>query len=235
LIKVDAAAVPDRVLVVGDPNRVAIVAQRLQNVVELGRNREYVTVAGSYRGRRIGVASHGVGAPGAALCFEELCQAGAQRLIRAGTCGGLADGVEEGDLVVVTGAVRREGFTQRVVPLGYPAIATTDVVLRLREAALARKVKFHEGLTVTDDLFYAHPMLGNELQLWHDAGVAAIEMECSALLILASLHGVQAGAILTVDAKDLELKDMTAYNPHRTNIRDAVEAMIDVSLDALVA
>jgi hypothetical protein len=46
---------------------------------------------------------------------------------------------------------------------------------------------------------------------------------------------VQAGAILTVDAKDLELKDMTAYNPHRTNIRDAVEAMIDVSLDALVA
>jgi uridine phosphorylase len=236
LIKVESSSVPERVLVVGDPHRVPIVAERFADTEELGRNREYVTVAGTYRGRRIAVASHGVGSAGAGMCFEELCQAGAGRIIRAGTCGGLADDVEEGDLVVVTSAVRREGLTQRLVPLGYPAAATPDVVIALRQAARAREVRFHEGVTVTDDLFYAHPMLGNEFQFWHDAGVTSFEMECSALFVIAALHRVEAGAILTVDARNLDLDEgMKAYDPHRTVVRVAVEAMIDVALDALVA
>jgi uridine phosphorylase len=237
LINVDAARVPDRVLVVGDPARVRLVAGRLEDVEELGSNREYLTMAGTYRGRRIGIASHGVGSAGAAICFEELCQAGVKRLIRAGTCGGIQDDVNEGDLVVVTSAVRREGLTQRLVPLGYPAAANVDVVLALRNAATARAVRFHEGITVTDDLFYSHAMLGNEFQFWHDAGVKSYEMEISALYVVASLNNVQAGAIITVDANNLKIKELTTstYDPHRTIVRDGVEKMIDVALDALVA
>ena len=204
---------------------------------QLGANREYVTVAGTFGGRRIGVASHGVGSAGAAICFEELCQAGVKRIVRAGTCGGLADDVEEGDLVVVTSAVRREGLTERLVPLGYPAVASVDVVLALRQAALAKGVRFHEGITVTDDLFYAHSLLGNEFQFWHDAGVTSYEMEVSCLFVISALNGVQAGAILTADANNIKIKELTtsSYDPHRAVVREGVEAMIDVALAALVA
>lgn len=236
-LKLDAAILPDRFLVVGDPGRVRVIAERLEDVEELGSNREYVSIAGTFGGRRIGVASHGVGSAGAALCFEELCRGGVRRIIRAGTCGGLQDDVEEGDNVVVTAAVRREGLTQRLVPIGYPAVGTPEVVIALRQAAEARGGRFHEGITVTDDVFYTHSMLGNEFMFWHDAGVVSYEMEVAALYVIASLHKVQVGAILTADANNIRIQALTtaSYDPHRTVVRDGVDAMLDIALAALVS
>ena len=77
---------------VGDPTAPAG-GLALEDAVEIGRFREYVTLVGHHRGTRVGVSSHGVGAAGAAVCFEELFMAGVQRVIRAGTCGGMQDDV----------------------------------------------------------------------------------------------------------------------------------------------
>lgn len=237
ILRVRAGDVPQRMLVVGDPARAARVAAALDGAREVSRNREYVLFAGHHRGEAIGVASHGVGSAGAAVCFEELCRAGARRIIRAGTCGGMQPHVVDGHLVIAHAAVRDDGITPKLVPPGFPAIASVDVVTSLRSAAASRDLRPAEGVVLTSDLFYPHEALGSDLPLWQRTGVVAVEMECAALFITASLHGVAAGAILAVDGNPLAARDddMAGYDPHRPVVDDAVAAMIEVGLDAVAA
>ncbi|MFV0306326.1 MAG: nucleoside phosphorylase [Desertimonas sp.] len=228
--------VPERVLVVGDPGRAGRVAERLVDAREVSRNREYVMFRGVHDGTEVGVVSHGVGSAGAAVCFEELCRAGARRLIRAGTTGGLQPDVRDGALVIARAAVRDEGITHRLVPAGYPAVADVDVVQALRAAAADGGPPVVEGIVVTSDLFYPHEVLGSDLALWQRAGAIAVEMEVAALFVTASLHGVAAGAILTVDGNPLLAgdDDMSGYDPHRDVVRTATDRMLTIALDALV-
>lgn len=237
LLDVRAGDVPERLLVVGDPARAARVSARLDAVTEISRNREYVSYRGEHLGETVGVISHGVGSAGAAVCFEELCRAGAKRLIRAGTTGGLRPDVVDGDLVIAHGAIREDGITAKLVPPTFPALADVDVVTALRSAATEHDRHPSEGVVLTSDLFYPHPVLGDDLAMWAAAGAVAVEMECSALFVTAALHGVAAGAILAVDGNPLREGDgdMSGYDPHRAIVDSAVAAMIDIALDALVS
>ncbi|MXX46065.1 MAG: nucleoside phosphorylase [Acidimicrobiia bacterium] len=183
----------------------------------------------------MGVVSHGVGAAGAAVCFDELFQAGVRRVIRAGSCGGMQDDVLDGHLVIVTAAVRNDGLTPQLAPVGYPAAASPDIVAALRRAAQGDG-NVHEGLALTNAVFYTNDIMGSNLRLWQKAGVKAVEMECAALFVMAGLAGRECGAILTVDGNPLVERDeeMTGYDPHREVVREAVGRMIGIALDALV-
>ena len=231
-----AGDLPKRVLVVGDPNRAEKAARQLAEVRELGRTREYVSFAGRHHDIEVAVVSHGVGSAGAAVCFEELFRAGAERVIRAGTAGGMQPNILDGQLVVATAAVRTDGFTQQVVPMEYPAVADHQVVDSLLGAAKAAGLEIHHGIVLTVASFYPHPVLGSSLPMWHEAGVVAVEMEVAALFVLATLHGSSAGAILAIDGNPLVEKDdsMEGYNPNRPVVHEAVERMITIGLDALV-
>ncbi len=235
ILAVRASQIPERVLVVGDPARAERIAGMLDGAREVARNREYVTLVGRHGSEEIGVVSHGVGSAGATVCFEELCRAGARRLIRAGTAGGMQPAIRDGAVVVARGAVRAEGTTAHLVPVGVPAVADVDVVVALREAAAARQRPITEGIVLTNDVFYPHDVLGSDLAMWQRAGVVAVEMECAALLVTAALHGAAAGAILAVDGNPLAEgdEDMSGYDPHRTVVVEAVDQMIAVALDAI--
>ncbi|HSJ27892.1 MAG TPA: nucleoside phosphorylase [Acidimicrobiia bacterium] len=234
VLRVTPGDVPERALVVGDPDRAERVASRLDDSRQLGRFREYVTFAGTHRGVPVAVSSHGVGAPGAALCFEELHKAGVKRLIRAGTCGGLQPDVRDGDLVIATGAIRNDGVTAGLVPAAYPALASVDVVTLLRRAVGEAGSRVHEGVVLTSAVFYPHDVLGSELGQWASAGAVAVEMECSALFVIGALNGTEVGAVLAVDGNPLHGGE-GEYDPHRDVVRGAVDVMIGVALDALVA
>ena len=67
---------------------------------------------GDLDGKRVTVGNGGRFAPDTAMTTEILCAAGAESLIRIGSCGSLQDDVKIGDLVIVTGAIRGEGTTQ---------------------------------------------------------------------------------------------------------------------------
>jgi len=234
-LRAHASEVPARILVVGDPARATRVAELLDDSREVSRNREYVLYAGTHDGEAVGVASHGVGSAGATVCFEELCRGGARRLVRAGTAGGLQPEVVDGHLVVVQAAVRDEGTTAKIVPPGFPAVASMEIVESLRVGVAARGRASASGIVVTSDLFYPYPVLGSDLDLWVRAGCVAVEMECAALFVVAAMHGVQTGAILTIDGNPLAAfsDDMSDYDPHRPVVDDAVAAMVDIALDTV--
>ena len=237
ILKLDDSAIPELILVVGDQNRLSEVADHLEDMKVLGKNREYHSISGYFNGKQLAVVSHGVGSAGAGACFEELCRSGAKKIIRAGSAGGLQKFVNAGDLVIAQAAVREDGLSSKLVPPGYPAVATPDLVINLRNAAIDQETKYHEGLVLTSDMFYPHEVLGSDLPVWQRAGVAAVEMEAATLFVICSLHGVKTAAVLAIDGNPLQQDggSMETYNPRLDSVRSAVTASIKVALTALSA
>jgi uridine phosphorylase len=76
-------------LTVGDPFRCEVVAKLCDSAKEVEWNREYRIFNVVFEGVELTVVSHGIGGPGAAICFEELIKLGATTIMRLGTAGSL--------------------------------------------------------------------------------------------------------------------------------------------------
>ena len=232
---VPRGAITPYVLTVGDPERAVAVGRRLDDGREVARYREFVTWQGRWAGIDVTVTSHGVGAAGAAIAFEELILGGAKSIIRLGTCGSALAEIRSGDLLIGTGAIREDGVSQQLVPLSYPAISDLSVTRALIDAAEAHPdVNYGVGVMMTKAAFYPGVM-PDEREVWSRTPLVGYEMELAALLIIAALRGVRAGGIFTVDGNPAEgdPEDPRVYDPHRDVVRQGKERMIEVGLDAI--
>jgi uridine phosphorylase len=210
-IEVGPGDVADAVLLPGNPERVDTITALWDEHEEVAHHREYRTATGSYEGTPISVTSTGIGSPSAAIAVEELARAGVETFIRVGSCGAIQPEMDVGDLVITTGGVRQEGTSDEYVREDYPAVADHEVVAALVAAAERLDYDYHVGVTMSADSFYAgqgrpgfegfeaagSDELVAELQ---DANVKNIEMEASALLTIASVYGLRAGAVCSVYA-----------------------------------
>ena len=130
--------------------------------------------------------------------------------IRVGSSGALQPEIALGDLIVSTGAVRLENTTDFYVHPGFPAVAHRDVVWALETACRDGGHPYHVGLTATASGFYApqgrqmrtlpvrYPELAEELRRQR---VANLEMESSALFVLAHLAGLRSGTVCAAYAQ----------------------------------
>jgi uridine phosphorylase len=205
----DDAAGP--VLLPGDPERVPKITDAWDKAEEVGQHREYRTATGRYDGEPLTVTSTGIGSPSATIAVEEHAQIGSGTFLRVGSCGAIQPGMEVGDLVITTGAVRQEGTSDEYVREDYPAAADSEVVTALVTACEELGYDYHCGVTCSTDSFYAgqgRPGFGefegadadvlvDELQA---AGVLNFEMEAASILTVANLYGLRAGAVCTVYA-----------------------------------
>jgi len=233
-IKCGPGDIAPYVLLPGDPERARWISTFFDEVHEVARNREFFTYTGSVSGIPMSVTSTGVGAPGAAMAIEELIRIGAHTLIRVGTCGYIQDDIHPGDLVIATGAVRDDGLSRELVPLQYPAISDIAVVQALIDAARASGEPYHVGLYRTGDAFYGIDP-HQTFDVWKRAGVKIFEMEAAALLTIASLRGVRAGAIVAVDGPAAS-SDAIAYDIiDRRRFQNSVEGEIKIAIQALGA
>jgi len=236
ILRVLAADLADVAVVVGDPARARATAGLLEGVVEVGNNREYLTLRGTRDGVPLVVCSHGVGAPGAGVCFAELIGGGVTTIVRAGTCGAIVEGLQAGDLIVATSAVREDGTSDHLIGGAYPAVADRHVTAALSSAAGRSSSSVREGMVVTEANFYPGA-LPPRWQSYAGYGPIAVEMEMATLFVLAGIRGVRAGGILTVDGNLVETRrpDMSDYDPHRETIADGVATMLEIAVDAAAA
>ncbi|MFC4101753.1 nucleoside phosphorylase [Paenibacillus xanthanilyticus] len=234
ILQIESEDVPELAIVCGDPFRAAAIAEKLDGAVELGHAREYRSFKGRYKGAELVVVSHGVGCPGAAVCFEELIKAGVKTIIRVGTAGSLSGSYAAGSLIVSTAAAREDGLTRQLVPAGFPAAADSQVTDALYAAALASNPPgaVAKGITLTIDAFFSGAV---ELphEMYKRAGVIAVEMEISALYVIAALRGIRAGAIVALDGDSTAVDE--GYDPHRNIVGEAVDAEIRAALEAMAA
>jgi uridine phosphorylase len=213
-IALERGELAEYVLLVGDPGRVAKVADRWDSVELERSNREITTATGSYRGMRISAMSTGMGTDNVEIVLAEVMEiTDRPTLVRVGSSGSLQPEIALGDLVISIGAVRLENTSDFYVHPGYPAIAHRDVVSALEAACVRLGFAHHLGLTATASGFYApqgramrtlpvrYPQLAEELRR---QGVANLEMESSALFVLASLAGLRAGTICAAYAQRIE-------------------------------
>jgi purine-nucleoside phosphorylase len=170
----------------------------------------------------------GMGIPSCSIYATELVREyGVKRLVRVGTCGGVADALRLGDLVVALGA-GTDSNANRLRFGGHDFAATADFGLlrAVVDAAAAAGVPLHVGNVFSTDLFY-HPQT-DQVDLLARFGVLGIEMEAAGLYGVAAAHGVQALAVLAVS-------DHLRRNEHMTSAqREAgLDAMFRLVLDAV--
>ena len=221
------------VLLPGDPNRAQRIADRFDpgSVRQVNEHRGLFGFTGTYGGVPVSVQTSGMGTPSLSIVVEELLRLGARRLIRDGTCGGIAMGLRTGDLVIATAACPVDGATRTYLHgEPYAPAADFDLTRALVDAAAAAGVESQTGLVASVDVFYNTD--ADYASRWRDRGVLAFEMEASALFYLAARASVQAACALTVS--DVLSEDVTteeSYLPLEELDR-AIDRMIEVALVA---
>jgi len=186
-------AVAERVLLPGDPGRALRLAQLLLDKPRmLNHNRGLWGYSGrAADGEPLTVQSTGMGGPSAAIVVEELIALGARRILRVGTCGALAGGLELGSLLVADAVLPEDG-TSRALGASAPLRPNPGLQAALLAAAEGARV----GTIASSDLFY-DPDPGRAAD-WISRGALAVEMEAATLFAVTARHGVAAACLLAV-------------------------------------
>jgi uridine phosphorylase len=188
---------------------------------------DYEMHTGSLEGKRVTVGNGGRYAPDTAITTEILCGAGAESLIRVGSCGSLQEHIKIGDLVIVTGALRGDGTSRYYVAENFSTIAHGDIVNALKRAADDLQVRYHLGwIFTTDALFQETPEL---IQQLNQQNVSSIDMVTSTFLTIAQVRGKKAGAVLSVSDECLHgkfgFRDPAFFQAEQKTIEVARQAL----------
>ena len=221
------------VLLPGDPNRARRISERFDegSVRQVNDHRGMFGLTGTYDGTPVSVQTSGMGTPSLSIVVEELLRLGATRLIRVGTCGGIATDLKTGDLVIATAACPVDGATTTYLHgEAYAPAADFNLTRALVDAATAAGIEVQTGLVASVDVFYNTD--DDYAKRWRERGVLAFEMEASALFFLAARAGVQAACALIVsDVLSEEVTTEESYLPLEELDR-AIDGMIEVALKA---
>jgi uridine phosphorylase len=225
------------VILPGDPKRCRKIADHFENAYLVADSREFTTYTGYIEGVKVSVTSTGIGGPSAAIAIDELAKCGADTFVRVGTCGGMQENVESGDVVIASGAIRMEGTSREFAPIEYPAVADIQVTNALMAAAKEKNIPHHVGVVQCKDSFFGQhepeimPVsyeLEQKWEAWKRMGCLASEMESAALFIAGSFLRVRVGSCFLVVANQERAK-MGLDNPqvHDTELAivTAVEAL----------
>lgn len=189
------------VLIPGDPGRVLIFAELMDESRKVAQKREYLTYTGKKDGISISCTSTGLGPSPTAIGAEELIRIGTKNIIRIGTCGTIQSHLKAGDMIIATGAVRGDRAGEEFISIDYPAVADFRIVRALIDACVRLGLTYHLGIVRTHDAYYLEsPQASGDtkarLQKWIDLDVLALDNESSTLFVIAGMQGVRAGTIL---------------------------------------
>lgn len=189
----------ETVLMPGDPQRAKYIAENfLDDAVQVTDVRGMLGFTGFYKGKKLSVMGHGMGAPSASIYIHELINHyGAKNLIRIGSCGAIHDDVKLMDIVIAMGASTDSKMNRtRLRDHDFAAIANYDLLRNAVDIAKEKSLSVKVGNVFSSDMFYRpdedfYPLLAKY-------GVYGVEMEACALYSLAAEFGVRALAICTV-------------------------------------
>ena len=222
-IQLDSSINATAAILPGDPARADAVAAFMEDVKEEAFNREYRSITGTYKGRRILVMSTGMGGASAAIGVEELADLGVKDMIRIGSAGALQKGLKKGQLIICEKAVCDDGASQSYLGCmryadpdlaergnedssgdsasGYDGIrfayADETLVRACLDAAKAQGFDALAGSTRSHDALYLAAK--SDLDRHYSAkGITGSDMETAAVLAVGRVRGVRACSILNV-------------------------------------
>lgn len=194
------------VLLPGDPDRVELIGNLLDDYKIKASNREFKVGTGSYKEKQISVCSTGIGGPSTEIALLELMQLQSEHFLRIGGTAAIQEHIECGELIINTGSVRLGGTSEHYARKEYPAVSNYHLVQSLIESCEELGYKYHLGIGATSSSFY-HAQGRNintlnyseniieELQALN---VLNLEMESETILTLASVMKKYAATLLVV-------------------------------------
>ena len=175
------------------------------------------------------VGNFGIGAPVAIARLEELIAFGVKQFLSIGEAGALQQEIKIGDIVVCDRAIRDEGTSHHYLPdekYAYPSKAITAQIT----ATLERLGhEYSVGTSWTVDAIYRETV--DEVKRYQAEGVKTVEMEASALFVVAEYHAVELGSFFCISDSLAEL----SWRPEFQSVenRNSLQNLYKIAVAAL--
>ena len=223
----------DKIILVGDPGRVPLVAQHFETKECDVQSREFRTITGTYQGKRISVLSTGIGCDNVDIVMNELDALAnidfktrtikpnlrTLEIVRLGTCGGLQPNTPEGTFVASEISIGFDGL------LNFYA-GRDEVCDKELETAFLKHQNWHGWQCI------AHPYAVHADAELTDR-IASTDMVRGITVACGGFYGPQ-GRRLRLPLADAEANDKIMsfeYNGHRiTNFEMESSALAGLSL-----
>ena len=220
------------VLMPGDPLRAQYIADNyLEDVRCFNEVRNMLGFTGTYQGHPVSVMGGGMGMPSIGIYSHELYEFyGVESIIRVGSAGGVAEGVQVRDVVAGMGACTDSNYAAMYdLPGTFAPIASYDLLERAVAAGRAQGVNVKVGNILSSDHFYLDDP--NSTRRWQKMGVLAVEMEAAALYMNAARLGKKALCLLTVSDLPLTGESLPA-DERQTSFTQMMEIALSLALPA---
>ncbi len=135
----------------------------------------------------------GFGAPYFAVLVEQLIACGAQIILFSGAMGALQPELHIGDFIIPTSAIIGEGTSRYYATHGRPPQPHPEIVTLIETACKNLKVTPHLGTVWSTDAVYRE--MRSQVEALQHQGVLGVDMETSALFMMAHHHQIKAGCL----------------------------------------
>lgn len=212
-IQLDSSIDATAAILPGDPARVDAIASFFTDPKLEAFSREYKSISGTYKGRRILAISTGMGGASTAICVEELANIGFHDVIRIGSCGALQSHLHLGQLILCDRAVCDDGASQTYMNAFYyaapeliPADSRKEMLFSYADSSLlslckaqSERLQFSHavGPTRCHDALYL-PSKPELDEFYSKKGIYASDMETAALFAVGMRRNLRTASILNV-------------------------------------
>lgn len=214
-------------IITGTPERRDAVLKNLQKVIKNFSFMEYAFFTGYLDDIKVTVGNGGRFSADSAITSEVVCNGGVQYVIRAGSCGAMDENIKIGDVFIVEDILRGDGVTPYYIKDDFKTVSDKTVLEALKKSAQNIGAKSHTGKAWTTDALLRETR--EIVEEKRAKGAKAVDMVSSALLTIAQLNNVKAGAILAV-SDNLITGEMGFINP---SYYEAENQIIKISLEAV--
>ena len=217
------------VLMPGDPLRAKFIADTFLEDAKLVNNvRGIQGYTGTYKGTPVSVMASGMGMPSIGIYSHELFwDYRVERIVRAGTAGGLSPALSLRDVVLGVSCSTDSGFAaQFELPGAFAPCCSFSL------ASAADRIGREKGLSIRGGMLFsgaAFHYTDSYLRRWAEAGALAVEMETAALYMNAMTADREALAICTIT--DMVFTGERCSPQER---QTSLDAMLSLALDTAV-
>ncbi len=218
------------VLMPGDPLRAKRIAELILDNPRLVNDvRGMLGYTGTVDGKPLSVMGSGMGQPSIAIYATELYKFyGVDRVIRVGTCGGIAPHVKVGDTVIGVTAHTDSNFNQTRIPNIYFSAGASFNLAKAAFDAVPPGQRVHVGPVVSRDHFYQ--IVPGQMEALANYGVLGVEMEAAALYGTAAEHSKEALTVLTVSDHVFDSSQDMSAEERETKFQTALHVAVAAAL-----
>jgi purine-nucleoside phosphorylase len=220
--------IAESVVMCGDPLRIKYIAETyLTDAVCFNNVRGMLGYTGYYNGKRISVMGHGMGMASIGIYAYELYNHyGVKQIIRAGSAGGIGEGVNVRDIIIAQGVCHDSNFAwQYNLPGTFAPIADFGLLKAADAKAAQLGINARVGNIYSTDVFYAPEIVNSQ---WKEMGILGVEMEAAALYMIAAKAKAKALCVCMV-SNHMFTKEELSTEERQMGFDDMIKLCLEIA------